>query len=55
MYLKDVIETNHIFMKLLEHLGKKQRNLIVQCKSRKKTYKSIFDMKYIFFFAENYL
>ncbi|XP_050066512.1 protein timeless homolog isoform X2 [Aphis gossypii] len=39
MYLKDVIETNHIFMKLLEHLGKKQRNLIVQCKSRKKTYK----------------
>ncbi|XP_050054655.1 protein timeless homolog isoform X3 [Aphis gossypii] len=39
MYLKDVIETNHIFMKLLEHLGKKQRNLIVQCKSKKKTYK----------------
>uniref|UniRef100_A0A2H8TU68 Protein timeless n=1 Tax=Melanaphis sacchari TaxID=742174 RepID=A0A2H8TU68_9HEMI len=36
MYLKDVIETNHVFMKLLEHLGKKQRNLIVQCKSRKK-------------------
>uniref|UniRef100_A0A2S2NUZ1 Protein timeless n=1 Tax=Schizaphis graminum TaxID=13262 RepID=A0A2S2NUZ1_SCHGA len=39
VYLKDVIETNHIFMKLLEHLGKKQRNLIVQCKSRKKTFK----------------
>lgn len=36
MYLKDLIETNHVFMKLLEHVGKKQRNLIVQCKTRKK-------------------
>lgn len=36
MYLKDLIETNHVFMKLLEHIGKKQRNLIVQCKTRKK-------------------
>ncbi|XP_015364645.1 PREDICTED: protein timeless homolog [Diuraphis noxia] len=36
MYLKDLIETNHVFMKLLEHVGKKQRNLIVQCKARKK-------------------
>lgn len=36
MYLKDLIETNHVFMKLLEHLGKKQRNLIVKCKARKK-------------------
>lgn len=36
MYLKDLIETNHVFMKLLEHLGKKQRNLIVLCKSKKK-------------------
>lgn len=43
MYLKDLIETNHVFMKLLEHLGKKQRNLIVLCKSRqKKTSKSIY-------------
>lgn len=35
MYLKDLIETNHIFMKLLEDLGKRQRNLIVQCKPKK--------------------
>lgn len=43
MYLKDLIETNHVFMKLLEHLGKKQRNLIVLCKPRqKKTSKSIY-------------
>lgn len=40
MYLKDLIETNHVFMKLLEHLGKKQRNLIVLCKPKKKTSKS---------------
>ncbi|VVC29572.1 Hypothetical protein CINCED_3A024542 [Cinara cedri] len=30
MYLKDLIETNHVFMKLLEDLGKRQRNLVVQ-------------------------
>jgi len=42
MYLKDLIETNHVFMKLLEHIGKKQRNLIVQYKTKKKkTSKSI--------------
>lgn len=40
-YLKDLIETNHVFMKLLEHLGKKQRNLIVLNKAKKKTSKSI--------------
>lgn len=36
LYLKDLIETNHVFMKLLENLGKKQRNLIVQRKTKKK-------------------
>lgn len=46
LYLKDLIETNHVFMKLLEHLGKKQRNLIVQrkAKTKKKTSKSIYLM-----------
>ncbi|XP_025415567.1 protein timeless homolog isoform X4 [Sipha flava] len=39
MYLKDLIETNHVFMKLLEHIGKKQRNLIVLCKAKTKVSK----------------
>lgn len=41
MYLKDLIETNHVFMKLLEHVGKKQRNLIVLCKTKNKPSKSM--------------
>lgn len=42
-YLKDLIETNHIFMKLLEHTGKQQRNLVVLCKPKtKKATKSIY-------------
>lgn len=36
MYLKDLLETNHVFMKLLEDLGKRQRNLVVQKISKKR-------------------
>ena len=35
-YLKDLIETTHIFLKLFEEYGKTNRHLIVQKKSRPK-------------------
>lgn len=33
-YLKDLVETNHIFLKLFEQFGKGKRHLIVQNKSK---------------------
>lgn len=53
MYLKDLIETNHVFMKLLEHLGKKQRNLVVLGKPKKK--KKVTKSKCIAAFVEYYV
>lgn len=34
-YLKDLIEANHIFMKMLEHFCKRHRTLVVQKKAKK--------------------
>lgn len=35
-YLKDLVETLHVFMKLMEHFCKKQRGIVVQNKGKQK-------------------
>ncbi|XP_050538805.1 protein timeless homolog [Daktulosphaira vitifoliae] len=45
LYLKDLVETNHVFMKLLENLKNKQRNLIVQRKVKKTNKKIVKTVK----------
>ncbi|KAK3595063.1 hypothetical protein CHS0354_043159 [Potamilus streckersoni] len=35
-YLKDLIETTHLFLKMLEHFSKKTKHLVVEKKKRKK-------------------
>lgn len=64
-YLTDLIESNHIFMKILEHFCKRHRSLVVQKKvklqKRKKKTKSrnhlifLFHSNlYVFFFISNF-
>lgn len=38
-YLKDIVETAHIFLKMLEHFSSKNRNMFVQRKAKSRAKK----------------